>query len=131
MTRTAIAVALSLALLPLAACERHTKQERYILDQSLDLVQRQDRSRLPTKIEAASLHKDRKSICGYATIGERRHVPFIIRYSNALPKGGFATVSVVLSVPPYKGAPYESQTNQAARILAECKERGHRLPPPS
>lgn len=131
MTRAVTAVALYLALLSLAACERHTKLERYVLDQSLDLVQREDRSRLPTKIEVASLSKDKQSICGYATIGDRKHVPYIIRYSKPLPEAGlFATVSVVLTVPPYKGAPYESQADQAARILAECAERGHHLPQP-
>lgn len=92
-------------------------------------MQREDRSRLPTKIEAASLHEDRKSICGYATIGERRHVPFIIRYSGTIDHGLLSTVSVVLTVPPYKGAPYESEAHQSARILTECRARGHHLPP--
>ncbi len=131
MTR-AVIIVLALSLMaPLAGCERHTKAEQFILDQSLDLVQREERSRLPTKIEVASLSKDKQSICGYATIGDRKHVPYIIRYSNALPKGGFATVSVVLTVPPFKGAPYESQADQALRIQAECRAIGHQLPSPS
>ncbi len=132
MARTVISVVVLSLMLPLAGCERHTKAERFVLDQALDLVQREERSRLPTKIEVASLSKDKQSICGYATVGDRKHVPYIIRYSKPLPEAGlFATVSVVLTVPPYKGAPYESQAHQAARILAECAERGHHLPPPT
>ena len=131
MTRAVIPVVLLSLALALAACERRTKAEQFVMDQALDLVQREERSRLPTQIEIASLNKSHDSICGYATIGDRKHVPYIIRYSKPLPRGGFATVSVVLTVPPYKGAPYESQADQATRIQAECKTLGHRLPPPA
>lgn len=131
MPRTVIFVVVLSLMPPLAGCERQTQAERFVVDQALDLVQREERSRLPTKIEVASLSKDKQSICGYATIGDRKHVPYIIRYSKPLPEAGlFATVSVVLTVPPYKGAPYESQADQAARILAECAKRGHHLPQP-
>lgn len=118
-------VLLSVALI---SCEKHTKTEQYILDQATDLVQRHDRSGEKTFIEAASLYKDRKSICGYATIGARKHVPYIIKYSKALPDGGFATVDLVMTKPPYKGAPVESQDQQSSRILSSCREIGHVLP---
>lgn len=132
MTRAVISILVLSLMTPLAGCERHTKAEQFILDQSLDLVQREERSRQPTRIEMAALSKDKRFICGYATIGERRHVPYIIRYSKPLPEAGlFSTVSVVLTVPPYKGAPYESQADQSARIQAECRTLGHHLPSPS
>lgn len=131
MARIALCLALSgLALLTpvLTGCEKHTKLEQYILDQAKDLVQRHDRSGQKIHIEIASLYKDQKSICGYATIGDRKHVPYIIKFSTALPKGGFATVDLVMTVPPYKGAPPESQAHQASRILAACRAIGHKLP---
>lgn len=120
---------LAIVLVPLlSGCEKHTKLEKYVLAQAKNMVQRHDSSREKTHIEIASLYKDRKSICGYATIGDRKHIPYIIKYSSALPNGVFATVDLVMTKPPYKGAPPESQADQAARILAACRAIGHKLP---
>lgn len=116
--------------LALPGCHVRTKQEQYVLDQAEDLVQRADRSRQKTTIEVASLDKEKVSICGYVTIGDRRHLPYIIRFSNPIPHQRLATVDVVLDRPKFKGAPFESKAAQSARILAECTAIGHKLPPP-
>jgi hypothetical protein len=130
--KATITFAMGLALVATmsTACHRLSKNEQYVMDQALDLVQREDRSREPTTIEVASLNKDLDSICGYATIGERKHLPFSIKYSNALPKGGFATVDLVMNKPRFKGEVLQSEAAQSARILNSCKESGHHLPPP-
>lgn len=131
MARIAACAAMTaIALLApmVSSCQKHTKTEQYVLDQAKDLVQRHDRSRQRTTIEVASLYKDQRSICGYASIGGRKHVPYIIRYSQPLPAGGFATVDLVMTEPPYKGAPVESQAAQSTRILASCRAIGHKLP---
>lgn len=126
-----IASVLAMVALSQSGCHIRSQQEQYVLDQAEDLVQRFDRSRLRTKIEVASLDKEKVSICGYVTIGKRRHLPYIIRFSNPIPNQRFAVVDVVLDKPKYKGAPYESEAAQAARILADCAALGHKLPPPS
>ncbi len=124
----AVMVTLILVTPMVSGCQRHSKLEQYVLDKAQDLVQREDRSRERTAIEVASLYKDRKSICGYVTIGDRKHIPYIIRFSKAFPDAKFATVDLVRTVPAYKGAPLESQAAQSARILASCREIGHKIP---
>jgi len=112
----------------LISCKQNTVAENAMLSHAEDLIKREDRSRLPTKVEGASISKDHRSICGYVTIGDRSHIPYIIRHSKPYPKSVFATVDLVMLKPKYKGAPYESATTQAARILTECREQGHNLP---
>jgi len=52
----------------------------------------------------------------------------MIKYSGAFPDAKFAVVDLVLTVPRYKGAPYESQVSQSSRILSACRQSGHQLP---
>lgn len=126
----ASAMALALVATMSTGCHRLSKSEQYVMDQALDLVQREDRSREKTTIEVASLNKDLDSICGYATIGNRKHLPFSIKYSNALPRGGFAVVDLVMNKPRFKGEALQSEAAQSARILNTCRESGHNLPLP-
>jgi hypothetical protein len=114
----------------LIGCQRLSRNEQLVMDQALDLVQREDRSREKTTIEVASLNRDLDSICGYATIGNRKHVPFSIKYSKPLPKGGFAIVDIVMKEPRFKGDILQPEAAQSARILKACRDSGHNLPSP-
>ncbi|PIB96576.1 hypothetical protein CSW60_18900 [Caulobacter sp. X] len=132
LDRFAAALGSALAIVGLSGCSRESQQDSYVRAQALDLVQREDRSRKPTRIEDAILSADRKAICGHAKIGSRKHVPFIINYAKPLPEAGlFATVDLVLLVPRYRGAPLESETAQASRITSKCRDAGIALKVPN
>ena len=121
----------ALTIVGISGCSKEQRQDAFVREQALDLVQREDRSRKPTRIENAILSPDRKALCGHAQIGSRRHVPFIINYSRPLPEAGlFATVDLALLVPRYRGAPLESEAAQAARITAKCQAAGITLKMP-
>jgi hypothetical protein len=118
-TRLAIAFCL---MLP--ACDNSPPAERRLLLTTESLLRSHDPGDDPVRVEYASQAPDKSSVCGFATIGDRNHIPYIVQI---LPGGAMATVDLVMKT-PFKGQPAESEGSQAARILLQCKQLGHNLP---
>ncbi|MDB5580645.1 MAG: hypothetical protein JWR80_5821 [Bradyrhizobium sp.] len=121
MTNAWLAIAFCMVL---SACDNSPPGERLLFATTESYIRSHDPGDRPVSVEYASQAPDKSSVCGFVTVGSRKHLPYVIQ---KLPGGAMVTVDMVLDRPLFVGQSVEPEATQAARIKALCKQLGHNL----